>query len=359
MNENYLGMIEKLLFLNGKLEAIIESSTNGIFELDEAGMVGQVNPAFRTIFDMTMAEPEAGCLYQYIPSGEIVDEIKDMVSHKKSVFFKDFIINTARGRDEAFERFVEMKLVTIPSGSHAQFIGIIKDKSDVLRALANRESFISHLLNLVEEIKVDNRSTIYHLASLVELRDSDTGEHLERVEAYTRILATAYYEAFRERDKWVTPSYVEDMAVSAVLHDIGKVGITDSILLKPSGLSDIEMDAMKEHTIIAGRALEKHKGKKDFLALGREIALSHHEKWNGKGYPRQLRGREIPLSARIVSLCDTYDAITHDRPYKKALGHDEAVRIIESEKGSAFDPEIVDLFLENHLRFRDVNLAKS
>ncbi|MEW5814334.1 MAG: HD domain-containing phosphohydrolase [Spirochaetota bacterium] len=108
------------------------------------------------------------------------------------------------------------------------------------------------------------------------------------------------------------------------------------------------------HAIIAGEALKEFKGKKNFLAMGREIAFAHHERWDGTGYPRHLKGPEIPLSARIVSLCDTYDALVNNRPYKKAYSHDEAVAIITKERNKAFDPEIVDLFIKIHPQFDSI-----
>ncbi len=355
MENNLLDILENLCALNGKLEAIIESSTNGIAEIDVEGNFHSWNPSFKQILKISAREIKGESLFSYIPEEVLLGKDKlDLLHQEHRVFIKDLMFSR---EDLADMFFLEIKLVPFIISGKQDFIVIVKDKTDILTALHNRELFITSLLDLIEDIKLDNKETIYHLASLVELRDNATGKHLERVEAFTLALATEYLVTYGDRDSWITHNYVEDMAVSAVLHDIGKVGISDSILLKPDHLTELEMDAMKQHTYIAGKALEKYKGKKDFLSMGREIALTHHEKWNGKGYPNQLSGKEIPLSGRIVALCDTYDAITNNRPYKKALDHESACKIIKSERGHAFDPEIVDLFLKINEKFKSINMS--
>jgi response regulator RpfG family c-di-GMP phosphodiesterase len=223
-----------------------------------------------------------------------------------------------------------------------------------MRAIKNREYFIDQLNKLIKEIRIETKDAIYYLAKLVEIHDHSTGKHLERIEHYTRTLATEYYKKFGEVDKYITTEYVEDLAVSSVLHDIGKVAVSDTILLKPGKLTKDEFDIIKQHTEIVGEALKSFKGKKDFLALGREIAMAHHEKWDGTGYPKGLKGKAIPLSARIISICDVYDALVSDRPYKKAIPHDKAVKIIKNESGKSFDPVITELFLKIHHKFDDI-----
>ncbi len=352
-DSDYLAVVENLCALNGKLEAIVESSTNGIAEIDREGRLIAWNPSFQKMFEIDRENPDRDFLFDYIPSqGDVSREMLPILYENEMVVLKDILIDND---DPKLQRFLEIKLVPLNIAKHVDFIVIVKDKTEILTALQNRETFIKTLLDLIEDIKIDNRKTIYHLAALVELRDLTTGEHLRRVEAFTRRLAGEYSAVYRSRDSWVTEDYVDDISVSSVLHDIGKVGISDTILLKPDKLSEMEMDMMKQHTSIAGRALEKHRGKKDFLAMGREIALTHHEKWNGKGYPQGLSGTKIPLCGRIVSLCDTYDAITHDRPYKKAVSHERAIEIIATERGESFDPEIVDLFLRVEKDFNRIN----
>jgi putative two-component system response regulator len=134
----------------------------------------------------------------------------------------------------------------------------------------------------------------------------------------------------------------ENILHAAPMHDIGKIGIPDKVLLKPGKLDEEEWTIMKQHTTIGGHILEGDDS--DLLRLAREIALTHHERWDGTGYPRGLQGEDIPLSGRIVSLADVFDALTSVRPYKKAWKVEEAVAFIQENRGSQFDPNLVDLF---------------
>jgi response regulator RpfG family c-di-GMP phosphodiesterase len=146
----------------------------------------------------------------------------------------------------------------------------------------------------------------------------------------------------------ITPEYIDDIYQSSILHDIGKVGIPDAVLLKPAKLTEEEFDVIKRHTTLGGDAIKAIEAKiegKSFLALGKEIAYSHHEKWDGSGYPRRLNGEGIPLSARIIALADVYDALTTKRFYKEAYSHKRSRQIITDLKGTHFDPEVVDVFL--------------
>jgi HD-GYP domain-containing protein (c-di-GMP phosphodiesterase class II) len=182
------------------------------------------------------------------------------------------------------------------------------------------------------------------MATLSEYRDHDTGLHLQRVSQLCRILADELRRT-PPLDGYITDEYVEDLVLSSVLHDIGKVGVPDSVLLKPGRLTEEEFEAVKAHAVVGGDALdsvEKRMDGRSFFTLGKQIAYSHHERWDGKGYPRGLSGDAIPLSARIVAVADTYDAITSDRIYRAALPHEEAMRRILAERGTQFDPCVVD-----------------
>jgi len=197
------------------------------------------------------------------------------------------------------------------------------------------------------------QSAILALARLAEKRDDDTGRHLERVSQYSRIIA----EGLRMRGlhrELITDSWTEDLVRSAPLHDVGKVGIPDAILKKPGPLTTAEREVMKTHTTIGAATLEAahvEGGARGFLEMGRDIALCHHERWDGDGYPRGLKGDEIPLSARILSLADVYDALTTSRPYKDAWSHRRALEWIGERGGSQFDPEVVSVFLSRAALF--------
>ena len=186
---------------------------------------------------------------------------------------------------------------------------------------------------------------ILGLAKLADSRDDDTGTHLARIRQYTSIIATAV--AKRNPDK-LPVGEVSIIAAASILHDIGKVGIADDVLLHTSKLSTSQFEAMKKHAPIGADillALSEQLGRDPWIDTAIQIAIGHHERWDGSGYPFGLRGNGINLPARIVAVADVYDAITSERVYKKAMSHDEAVNIITKEKGKHFDPMVVDAFL--------------
>ncbi|HJV66204.1 MAG TPA: two-component system response regulator [Geomonas sp.] len=207
------------------------------------------------------------------------------------------------------------------------------------------------------EVQAVQEVTIHALASLAETRDNDTGNHLKRTEQYVMALALRLKEHPRFRH-YLTDYNVEMLCKSAPLHDIGKVGIPDSILLKPGRLEPEEFEIMKRHSAIGRDALaqaEKNLGiEVGFLKTAKEIALSHHERWDGRGYPQALAGDAIPISARLMALADFYDALVCHRVYRPALPHEAVVKMISEGKGSHFDPDIADCFAEIEQTFRKI-----
>ncbi len=198
------------------------------------------------------------------------------------------------------------------------------------------------------------RAIIFSLAKLAEYRDSGTGNHLERTRDYSIILA----KQLRKNKKYkriITDEFIADLYDAAPLHDIGKVGIRDSILLKKSKLTEEEYGKMKGHVQMGGHilqdAIDIFKLKQPFLVMGKNICAYHHEKYNGKGYPDGLKGDKIPVEVRIFALCDVYDTIRSKRSYKNELPHEEAVERIKYDRGEHFDPDIVDAFLECEKEF--------
>lgn len=205
----------------------------------------------------------------------------------------------------------------------------------------------------VSEIAAAQQSAIFAMSKLAESKDPETGAHLERMREYCRV--TANYLARHSKYRFsIDEHFIENIYLASPLHDIGKVGVPDAILLKPGRLTEDEFDTMKTHTLIGGMTLravnETHPGNL-FLQMGIEIAEGHHEKWNGSGYPRGLKGEDIPLSARILALGDVYDALTSKRCYKEAFSHEKSRQIIEEGSGSHFDPEIVQAFLNTEDEF--------
>lgn len=200
--------------------------------------------------------------------------------------------------------------------------------------------------------------TIFALAKLAESRDSDTGTHLERVRIFCRLLAQELqiHPTFR---CMINDDYVRLIYETSPLHDIGKVAIPDSILLKPGKLTADEFEVMKSHTIRGAQTLGaamKEFPNAEFLRMAHDIALCHHERYDGRGYPYGLAGDAIPLSGRIVALADVYDALTSKRVYKSAMSHEETRAIIVSERGTHFDPNVVDAFLQLENEFRTIRL---
>jgi putative two-component system response regulator len=195
--------------------------------------------------------------------------------------------------------------------------------------------------------------TIFALAKLAESRDPDTGAHLERIREYCRVMAE---ELVRSRSTLedVDGDFVHMIYLTSPLHDIGKVGIPDHVLLKPGPLTAEEMQIMKRHTAIGGETIDTLASthpEARFLLMARDIAWSHHERYDGSGYPRGLSGRNIPLCGRIVAVADVYDALTSKRVYKEAYGHDLAKSMIRDGRGTHFDPAVVDAFLRREQDF--------
>ena len=204
---------------------------------------------------------------------------------------------------------------------------------------------------------VDTRDlTIFALAKLADSRDPETGSHLERMRHYSRILAEQLGKEGPYKES-IDEQFIADIFRSSPLHDIGKVGIPDAILLKPGRLTQEEFEIMKRHSTIGAETLEeaaRHSRSGSFLRMATDIARGHHERFNGTGYPKGLAGQEIPLAARIVGLADVYDALTSARVYKEAFPPAVARSIIEAESGKHFDPAVIEAFQACHDRFLEV-----
>ena len=204
------------------------------------------------------------------------------------------------------------------------------------------------------ELLQSHRTIIFGIAKLAEHRDTDTGQHVERMCRFTAKLA----EEWNRRYGGLSRQWIRDVQLAASMHDIGKVSIPDSILLKPGPLTNAEFTQMKLHTEIGEKALLAVRNQlhdTTLLDLGIEIAGGHHERWDGTGYPRCLRGENIPLSARLVAVADVFDALMSKRPYKDPMPFDQVVRIIQDGEGSHFDPMVVECFDAVSLELRDLH----
>ena len=196
-------------------------------------------------------------------------------------------------------------------------------------------------------------ATLKTVAELVESQDNITGEHTERTQNYLRLLVNALM-AHDVYPRELSPWDVDLFVMSSQLHDVGKISIKDSILMKPSKLTEQEFEEMKKHTVFGVNIIEKIKEsakENAFLKYAKILAETHHEKWDGTGYPLGLKGEEIPLEGRLMAIVDVYDALTNDRPYKKAVTHEKALEIIKSGMGTHFDPRLGEAFLLREKEF--------
>ena len=224
----------------------------------------------------------------------------------------------------------------------------LRDQADFLKAEVEKQT---------QQIMAIQDVTILAMASLAETRDSDTGNHIRRTQFYVRELALALQHHPRFRG-YLTNETIDLLFKSAPLHDIGKVGIPDRILLKPGRFTPEEFEIMKTHTTLGRDAIEHAERslsiQVDFLKMAKEIAYSHQEKWDGSGYPEGLSADDIPVSARLMAVADVYDALISRRVYKDGMSHDKAVAIIQEGSGNHFDPDVVDAFTERADAFKDI-----
>ncbi len=223
----------------------------------------------------------------------------------------------------------------------------------VIRDVTERNRLQEKVIQSLKDVQNARSGIILGLAKLAEYRDTDTGAHLERMREFARVLAMALGRKPKYRQH-ITPAFIDDIYFSSPLHDIGKVGIPDNILCKPGPLTPEERRTMERHAEIGGqviRAVEERVGHQSFLRVAIQVAECHHERWDGSGYPRGLKGEAIPLAARIVALADVYDALTSKRVYKPPCSHEESRAILIRDSGKHFDPEVVEAFLEEEEAF--------
>lgn len=243
---------------------------------------------------------------------------------------------------------------------------IVRARVKTHMELKNARGFLKNE-NIVLEQKVKERTrelnttqsvTIRCMASLAETRDNETGAHIRRTQGYVRVLA----QELRKQGKFtdtLRDRTIELLEESAPLHDIGKVGVPDRILLKSGKLTADEFDEMKNHTTLGRDAIataESQLGTNSFLKYAKEIVYSHHEKWDGSGYPQGIAGEEIPVSARLMAVADVYDALISKRVYKPPFSHAKAVAIIEEGRASHFDPDLVECFSTKNEDLRKIAL---
>ena len=336
-----------------KYRTILESIEEGYYEVDFDSNFKFVNDSMGTILGYPKEEMTKVNYRQFLDQKNalILDDTFNQcrrTGEPVKAFDCEFNINGLTSFIEA-----SVSLLTDSNSEPCGFHGMVRDRTE-------KKKMEMNLLESHRKLHNARAATVLGLAKLSEYRDEGTGTHLERIREYAKMITQALAKNGHYRSS-ITPEYIDDIYQSSILHDIGKVGIPDRILLKPGRLTDEEFDVIKRHTELGGdaiKAIESQIEGRSFLYLGKEIAYNHHEKWDGSGYPAGLKGEGIPLSARIVALADVYDALTTKRFYKPAFTHEKSRQIIISLKATHFDPYVVDVFLRLENEFNRIREEK-
>jgi PAS domain S-box-containing protein len=345
--------LEALKESEEKYRTILENIEEGYYEIDFEGFFIFVNDSLSKILGVPKVD------LRFMNFWHFMDE------KNAGIIYETFLRCRRSGRPvKAFDCEFNIKGATLFIEASASLLqdskGVPIGYRGVLRDRTEKKKMEMDLLESYRKVHEARSATILGLAKLAEYRDEGTGTHLERIREYARILAVQLAKNPKFADR-IDQQYIDDIYQSSILHDIGKVGTPDALLLKPAGLTDDEFDVIKRHTLMGGNALKAIESQiegKSFLAMGKEIAYNHHEKWDGSGYPRGLKGEEIPLSARIIAIADVYDALTTKRFYKEAYSHEKAKSMIIRLKGQHFDPEIVKAFVAIEAKFNRVRKEK-
>jgi putative two-component system response regulator len=253
--------------------------------------------------------------------------------------------------------YVYIILLTVRTGANAIIDGLNAGADEFLSKPFDPQELAVRIRTGERILSIDSRDvTIFALAQLAESRDQETGAHVDRLREYCRVLAEHLSHQEKYRDV-VDGSFIEMIYLTSPLHDIGKVGIPDEILLKAGPLTPAEFNIMKQHPVTGSMTLDSAifaYPEARFLCMARDIARSHHERYDGSGYPDGLAGDAIPLAGRIVALADVYDALTTRHVYRPAFTHEKAHQIICEGRGTQFDPDVVDAYLANEEAFLDI-----
>ena len=243
-------------------------------------------------------------------------------------------------------------------------VPLLLQRIDVHLLVESQKKELVNFNNNLQEMVDDRTEAIVKLknaflstmAELVESRDSITGGHIDRTQMYMKVMIDAM-RRLRVYERELSELNEDGILISCMLHDVGKISIKDAILNKPGKLTEDEFESMKAHTTFGEQIIQNIKNKtedSEFLEYARIFAISHHEKWDGSGYPKGLKAEEIPLLGRIMAIVDVYDALVEERPYKPPFTHEKAVQIILEGKGLHFDPKLVDLFTDVNEEFLKV-----
>ena len=336
--EHHDQLIQEYVKRVASLSRFPESNPSPIVKLDLKGNVLYMNPAGYRLLDELGLSPD-------VPEKMLPPDYRQIVNSCLEEGLCGY-------ETEVRTRAHVLRYLFCPFTDERSVIAAASDVTYLKKIEAELRNLNQNLEAMVEarteELQQTQEVTILCLGGLAEIRDPETGKHLERTRAYVKTLAERLREHPRFKD-YLTDEQIEHLYKSVPLHDIGKVGVRDAILLKPGNLTPKEWEEMKRHTTYGGDTLrwaEERLGFESFLSTAREIAYYHHERWDGLGYPRGLKEEAIPIAARLMALADVYDALTTERVYKEEWPHEAARREIIEGRGARFDPAVVDAFLE-------------
>ena len=253
--------------------------------------------------------------------------------------------------EKACEKLNEKKVIVMTSNPSVD--EVVRFYSNGIKDYIILPASADVIRNKVDEA-ISKEKTLEDILSSfrhVQVKDDGSYKHLERMKAYARILATELKESAKGLK--IDENFIKNLELASVLHDIGKTKILDKILKKPAKLTEEEFQNVKKHSMLGYRMLENLKNT-PFVKMAKEVVLSHHERYDGTGYPDQKSGEEIPLSARIVALCDVYDALRETRVYKENFSHEKSVEIIKGSSKKQFDPVIIEAFEKVHNKFDEI-----
>ena len=336
-----IGQMQYILFKD-----IVESTIDGIMITDLENRIISVNPAYEKLTGYQGEELMGSTPTIFEGHNFVGDTTREVLRslHIKGSWFGEVIDHRKDGRK--WYAHITITRVKDSRGKAFAVVFIVRDISD-------KKEMESQLIERLREVHSSQDAAIFGFAKLAECRDPVLGLHLERMRKYCKVLAEGLGSLPKYQSE-IDEAFIDKLYKSSLLHDVGKVGIPDSILLKPGKLTPEEYEIMKTHTIIGGDVLKSAESRipgRSFLTLGKEIAYHHHEKFDGTGYPHGLSGEAIPLSARIVALADAYDALTSKRVYKDVVNPAESRHRILIDRGRHFDPDIVDAFIRREDEF--------
>lgn len=262
----------------------------------------------------------------------------DLAKIIKSKFTADVIVMTGQTRSYQYDEIINIGASDFVEKPFSPREMVLRVNRVLRERRLKQEARKAH-----EDLKESYIDSIHRLVMAAEYKDEDTGDHIVRIGRYCSLMAEKLN---------LSREFKETIYYAAPMHDIGKIGIPDKILLKPGKLTRIEFETIKTHTQIGARLLSQSKSK--ILQMAHEIALNHHEKFNKKGYPNQLKGTDIPISGRIVALADTFDALTSKRPYKDPYPPEVTFDIMKKERGKHFDPDFLDIFITHFDQFMEI-----